>query len=107
MVSQKPLFLSIDWNNVSERIKEFFIWIGHKIADFWNVYAVPFLISLGEFLKTGHGVASLGILIGCILLYRAMNCASSRFSCLTYCFLAILCFVGAGVALTHGNAVLL
>jgi hypothetical protein len=89
------------------------VWLGRKIVIGWNNYILPALKVIGSFLRTGFGLATLGILAGTTLLALAHiraepgSCLAHTATRITLNVLAILCFIGAGAAMVAGTAILI
>lgn len=91
-----------------ESTKEAVFWLGRKISLGWTNYAMPFFKATGTWLTTGYGAACAGITAGTIFLTVAMCLDSSNVIARTICATAaVLCFIGAGAALTVGTAALI
>lgn len=90
-----------------ESTKTFAIWLGRKVSVGWTEYGVPFFKILGSWLRTGFGIGTVGVIVASILLGFAVSNIPSTAGKVCLAVAAALCFIGAGVALAFGTAVLI
>ncbi len=88
-----------------EGTKNVAIWLGRQIAKLWKNYVWPALIVIWGFLHTGFGIAVLACVTGITLL--AIANTKKGWCRVGLTALAILCFIGTGLALAAGTAILL
>lgn len=94
-------------HKIGQGIKKAALWLGRKIVILWNNYLLPALKVLAAFLRTGYGIATSAALIGVTMLAIANKKSLSTRMRVVFNIVAIICFVGAGAALTTGWVVLI
>jgi len=93
------------WSKAGTAFKDAAIWIGRVVKSFFNNYLVPAVKAIWEFLKTPFGWSTMAFAAGITFISiaaakeKTQDTLAARIAFYTA---AILCFMGAGAALTIG-----